>query len=518
MNHNEKSLFNLCKKGDLNKVKNLIEIEDVDLNLRDKWDSTPLYYACLCGHIELVQYLLSNGARCDANTFDGERCQYGALTDQIRNVLRTFKVNTSKLDQYDFFLERLYELAAYSDFYFDIKGRVFKAHKIILATRSNYFKNKFETKWKCKDSVIGTHELLEPEAFGSVLKYLYTGRFSTHRMHLIACLNVIKSFKLKDLKHRLETKYDYLLNELKEKEAEYNERESFYAGKFGANSRISNILIIEPEVSIIGLDFKKLVDDIVCHQNQSSENSLTSIIETTHDLSLRIENDNMIKAHKAFLAERCDYFKTFLHDPFSENKDQMMTGREISQIGLNDISKEALKEIIYFIYSNNFSTKIVDEDLLYEVLVFSDMYLLPSLKRKCAGELVTQRLNEENVFDLLNLARLYDLKKLEFTCVSFLAANLLEIRNSEKLKEIILKDAAQLKLRQETDTIDIIDDLRYAINEVDSALLLNNVYSSESAESKSKLVDKKDSFQLLVDREKKLELLEAILHELGLEC
>ena len=93
-----------------------------------------------------------------------------------------------------------------------------------------------------------------------------------------------------------------------------------------------------------------------------------------------------------------------------------------------------------------------------------------------------------------------------------------KIRNSEKLKEIILKDAAQLKLRQETDTIDIIDDLRYAINEVDSALLLNNVYSSESAESKSKLVDKKDSFQLLVDREKKLELLEAILHELGLEC
>lgn len=69
----------------------------------------------------------------------------------------------------------------------------------------------------------------------------------------------------------------------------------------------------------------------------------------------------------------------------------------------------------------------MNEDLLYEVLVFSDMYLLPSLKRKCAGELVTHKLNEENVFDLLNLARLYDLKKLEFTCVSFLAANLLEV-------------------------------------------------------------------------------------------
>lgn len=86
--------------------RHLIEKEDVSLNLRDKWDSTPLYYACLCGHIEVVQYLLANGARCEANTFDGERCLYGALTDQIRNVLRNSKVNTAKLDQFGLFLEK----------------------------------------------------------------------------------------------------------------------------------------------------------------------------------------------------------------------------------------------------------------------------------------------------------------------------------------------------------------------------------------------------------------------------
>ena len=78
--------------------------------------------------MDLVEYLLANGntlrtylfkidvfllysqnkgARCDMNTFDGERCQYGALTDQIRNVLRNFKVVTSKLDEYELFLERL---------------------------------------------------------------------------------------------------------------------------------------------------------------------------------------------------------------------------------------------------------------------------------------------------------------------------------------------------------------------------------------------------------------------------
>ena len=51
-----------------------------NLNSYVAFFSTPLYYACLCGHLEVVQYLLDNGARCDASSFDGERCIYGALT------------------------------------------------------------------------------------------------------------------------------------------------------------------------------------------------------------------------------------------------------------------------------------------------------------------------------------------------------------------------------------------------------------------------------------------------------
>ena len=36
----------------------LVENKELELNQRDKWDSTPLYYACLCGHQDLVLYLL----------------------------------------------------------------------------------------------------------------------------------------------------------------------------------------------------------------------------------------------------------------------------------------------------------------------------------------------------------------------------------------------------------------------------------------------------------------------------
>lgn len=51
-----RELFNACKSGNLVKLKHLIETKEVDVNVRDKWDSTPLYYACLCGHLNIVRY------------------------------------------------------------------------------------------------------------------------------------------------------------------------------------------------------------------------------------------------------------------------------------------------------------------------------------------------------------------------------------------------------------------------------------------------------------------------------
>ena len=94
------------------------------------------------------------------------------------------------------------------------------------------------------------------------------------------------------------------------------------------------------------------------------------------------------------------------------------------------MTKEILAEIIYFLYSNNLSSAHLDESLLNELLLFADFYMLSSLKRKCAQELIANHLNNENIFDLLKKSRMFDLKKLEFSCISFLAENLFQVRNN----------------------------------------------------------------------------------------
>lgn len=156
-------LFTSCRKGDISRVRYLVEQRDVDLNVRDKWDSTPLYYSCLCGHEELVQYLLANGAKCEANTFDGERCMYGSLSDSIRRLLKEYKCITAQAmqrDYYDHFLLTLLEQGQYSDVKFLVHGETFQAHRCVLSARSEYFTAMFETKWKGKNLIPLKHPLV----------------------------------------------------------------------------------------------------------------------------------------------------------------------------------------------------------------------------------------------------------------------------------------------------------------------------------------------------------------------
>ncbi|MEE6502164.1 hypothetical protein FKM82_004427 [Ascaphus truei] len=182
---------------------------DVELNVRDKWDSTPLYYACLCGHEELVRYLLANGAKCEVNTFDGERCLYGALSDAIRRLLKEYKRITAKCmqrDYYDDFLQRLLEQGSLSDTVFIVHGESFGAHRCVLSARSPYFAEMFDTKWKGKKVIALKHPLINPAAFGPILQYLYTGRMDIDVEHVEDCKRLAKQCRLQDLIEELEDK------------------------------------------------------------------------------------------------------------------------------------------------------------------------------------------------------------------------------------------------------------------------------------------------------------------------
>ena len=62
--------------------------------------------------------------------------------------------------------------------------------------------------------------------------------------------------------------------------------------------------------------------------------------------------------------ERCEYFRTFLHDPFNEIESASTAiastnSRNLSHLHIKNVSKEVFIEVLYFIYTNGFSSEKV---------------------------------------------------------------------------------------------------------------------------------------------------------------
>jgi ankyrin repeat protein len=79
-----------AQAGHLAAAKHFITLGSIDWFAHDEWDNTAIYYACKCGHPEMVTLLLDNGAEWDT------RCRKDALNDAVVAVLDAHPGNKHK--------------------------------------------------------------------------------------------------------------------------------------------------------------------------------------------------------------------------------------------------------------------------------------------------------------------------------------------------------------------------------------------------------------------------------------
>ncbi|XP_051913755.1 ankyrin repeat and BTB/POZ domain-containing protein 1 isoform X2 [Hippocampus zosterae] len=440
-------LFSCCRKGDICSVRYLVEERDVDLNVRDNWDSSPLYYACLCGHEELVQYLLASGAKCEANTFDGERCLYGSLNDSIRRLLKEYKcvgVRAMKRHDFNYFLHLLLEQGLHSDITFAVHGQMFPAHRCVLAALSEYFAEMFATKWTNKSLIHLKHPLINPAAFGAVLQYLYTGRADIDVSLVDDCRRLAKQCKMTDLMEELRLKCRRVYE--------------FVSNKPGICVKV---LSLEPLSCQLQEDMAQLADCALPPQLRVGFGALpfnrVDHLHTYPDICFRVDGYDFL-CHKAFFCGRSDYFKALLEDHFSEGE-QLQSQPSTPAITLHNISHQIFIHVMYYIYSDD--AQLTQENA-FDVLCVADMYLLPGLKRLC-GKTLAKNICEDNVLCVWKTAKLFRLSRLEDQCVEFMARIIERLVEKEEFAEMVKEDAALLEKRHETDSVPLIDDIRFHI-------------------------------------------------------
>ncbi|KAF7724119.1 hypothetical protein EC973_001303 [Apophysomyces ossiformis] len=496
------------REGQLDKTEVLVKNFGAPVNYVDEWQCSPLYWACLCGHYDVVKFLLENGAQCDPDTFQGERCLYGALTSDIRNLLLSYKITKAVDDSQPFlrYLSNLHLTHPYHDLTFVMRLgdgiHEFPAHRFVLAARSSFFRQRLRSCWKFKTNVHLQESLVDPISFAAVLRYLYTGQFADlDRQVLENMVFVCRHLDLPELQSRCEEELvDQAQNAHRSRDAKETAKirgdfESFLGGL----------------LSIAAYTERKGDSWVVTQHYLDSPGSING---TFADIAVQLE-DVVFPCHKACLI-RSEYFKVMVSGVFSESDTETRTiryGKEelnVPVIELHGVPAHVFPYMLEYLYTDRCTIPV---EVAYDVMLTAEMLLIERLKVIAAITLTNQTEPVIDIYELIRTAIALNVDRLEQWCIKYFADHFDEFVDEPDFHAIIRESAHSIAGRQETDSIPVVDDLRYFLSKKYGIL-------DEDLNAAGRVDDEyQDTWtDLETMYNEKLEKLDRVLSSLGLEA
>ncbi|KAL7800098.1 hypothetical protein V8C37DRAFT_364074 [Trichoderma ceciliae] len=490
-----------CRQGDLRKCQELMGM-GVNINGKDKFDYTPLILASLCGHYELVQLLLEAGALAERNTFQGERCIYNALNDRIRNLLLQYDFSKSS-DPYVYWSSHISALLSRAapqttDISLDAETSSFNLHKFLLASRTPYFRRKLQAapetaSWKVSSTI-------PVEAFRIAVRYIYLGDVpkdlaspgSTASEEDVArgLDKISKLLEIEQLweailvgtdrrlaRQRYQDEVERALSQVGEffqqsvlghKMAVDTDRVDEVRWKHD-NSIFADILLRADEAPVAGDEPDGFTDSASTGHNGSG---IPIGPSQTPNEARKTGKSVLYPAHRAMLI-RSEYFDKMFSGDFVESQKS-----EHLHVITVDCTPAVLELILSFLYTENAACPLEHAlDLLYA----ADMLFLDSLKNKAAIAISTLgsgtnnalvdadqgfvEVEPINIYDVVHAAWDLRVQRLEEFAARYLAHRLEDYIDEPDFHELIRQSAERIQKREETDTIELLDDIRYYLSE-----------------------------------------------------
>lgn len=83
------SVYDFAERGDLDSLKAVFSSQPLDVNKKDKSGETLLMKSASGGHLAMVRWLLSKGAKIDQTSFNGETALFQAVSEGHFGVVAT---------------------------------------------------------------------------------------------------------------------------------------------------------------------------------------------------------------------------------------------------------------------------------------------------------------------------------------------------------------------------------------------------------------------------------------------
>ena len=465
--------------------------------------------ASLCGHFTVVQLLLESGALCERDTFQGERCLYNALNDRIRNLLLSYEYSKST-DPLQPFASHITSLLTRdhpqtSDILVTGAGETFHLHKFILSARSPYFSNKLSiapdtTSWKLPPAI-------PPQAFGIAIKYIYLGEipndvgggpgtgFSED--------DVLEGIDKLSRHLEIQSLWDGIIEGGDRRLARQRRTEEVEKGRnqmeawFTDNVLRHKVIVNTAKADDVKWDRNNgIFADVMLRADEPEEatdlegvpkeNEKSHVRDTEgplHGIPVGPVSQNsrspsqsrnprksiLFPVHKAMLL-RSEFFLTMFSSGFREAQDTQHL-----QIIPIDCSPQVLEIVLKFLYTEKTDCPL---ELAIDVLFTADLLLIEKLKQKAAVVISTlgngsmsqipARLDvsedahseqpELDVYDVVRAGWLTRVPRLEEFGARYFAYRLESYIDEEDFADLVKESAARIKGRQETDTIELLDE------------------------------------------------------------
>lgn len=469
----------------------------------------------MCGHFEVVQLLLESGALCERDTFQGERCLYNALNDRIRDLLLSYDYSKAA--------DPLQPLASHitsllvrdhpqtSDIVVISANQSFSLHKFVLSARSPYFQKKLSN--APETTFYKLTAKIPPQAFEIAIKYLYLGEipndvgggpgtgFSEEEI-LEGIDKLSNQLEIRSLlKGILEGEDRRLARQHRTDEVEKgrNQLEAW----FRENVLKHKVIVDTAKANEVKWDRdNSIFADVLLRADEPSEdtetdghfNGTTTPKTDSADTNgipvgpsarhLEPHPDHhrtstLFPVHRAMLI-RSDYFQIMFSSGFIEAQDTP----HLQIVNMN-CSPEVLEVILTYLYTEKSDIPL---ELAIDVLFIADLLFLEKLKTKASQVISTlgngsinppssgftangtaqpqdQEPDAIDIYEVLRAGWDHRVPRLESFAARYFANRLESYIDQPEFADLIRESAARIEKRQETDSIELLDDIRYYLSE-----------------------------------------------------
>jgi ankyrin repeat/BTB/POZ domain-containing protein 1 len=452
-----------------------------------------------------VQLLLESGALCERDTFQGERCLYNALNNRIRNLLLQYDYSksTDPLQPLASHITSLLtrQIPKTSDICLAAASEQWNLHKFILSARSPYFSKKLAaapetTVWKLANTI-------PPEAFQIALRYLYLGDVPSDlglsSKSFASEGEVFKGIDKVSKQLEIESLWEGVLSGSDRRIARQRHQDEVTRGRDQIEAWYRNNVLKHK----VDVDTSKAQDvkwtkdngifaDVLLRADEEGEEESNSGQETPktrntlgplngipigpsaasreHSTSRKPRKSILFPVHRAMLL-RSEYFQTMFASSFQEAQES-----EYLHIVKVDCSPAVLEIVLNFLYTEKADIPI---ELAIDVLFAADMLFIEKLKGKAAivistvgmgsqnlsdrthteaGEEAEVEVEPINVYDVIRAGWFLKVQRLEEFSARYLAYRLEDYIDEEDFEELIKESASRIEKRQETDSIELLDE------------------------------------------------------------